>query len=121
MEVIAPLAAISHDFQDHVVLVLRKAMFNREAEARVVAVRGFLTVLTRGVAPGDNDELALEIVNHLRRCFGQQVNASFFGGVWFGWFGLVWVATRYTAPLVICVACSPPFLLLLLSSSSSPL
>lgn len=33
------------DFQDYVILILRKSMYSREADARLVALNGFLQLL----------------------------------------------------------------------------
>lgn len=58
------------DIQDHCVLMLRKAMCQRESEARQVAVCGFVQLLQ-----SDQDActpLQTEICGFLRRCLSQQ-------------------------------------------------
>jgi len=77
-------------FQDHVVLVLRKAMCRHEASARLISVRGFAHLLRETMDPaaiGDSctqlsqnpdamdtdNELYVEISAFMRRCMTQQV------------------------------------------------
>ncbi|GLI65567.1 hypothetical protein VaNZ11_009036, partial [Volvox africanus] len=42
-----PLARCRRDLADHMVMLLRKVMFSREASSRLVAVRGFLFILVQ--------------------------------------------------------------------------
>ncbi|KAJ1485623.1 FANCI helical domain 2-domain-containing protein [Baffinella frigidus] len=84
-----PVLVLHPSLQDYLVIVLRKSIFSREPEARMVALNGFLFLAEQsssssrgggssstggagraGVAP---DPLGLEIIGQLRRCMVQQV------------------------------------------------
>eukprot|EP00698_Gefionella_okellyi_P015230 TRINITY_DN4297_c0_g1_i1.p1 TRINITY_DN4297_c0_g1~~TRINITY_DN4297_c0_g1_i1.p1 ORF type:complete len:1288 (-),score=301.62 TRINITY_DN4297_c0_g1_i1:2000-5287(-) len=89
---VQPLLRYSAHFQDYVVLVLRKAMFHREEDARLIAVGGLLQLLIHvgrrqqaltimaSQAEGDATDGAAEsfstlygeILGYLRRCLTQQ-------------------------------------------------
>ncbi|KAL9647352.1 hypothetical protein ABK040_011717 [Willaertia magna] len=102
LESVQPLYKASQEFQDQVVLVLRKAMYSRELDSRLVALNGFLQILkstddmsTYGGAVGrsnvgsssssssssssfiqNNDKsnaIDFEIIGFLRRCLSQQM------------------------------------------------
>lgn len=79
----------ARSFQDHVVLVLRKAMCRHEASARLIAVRGFSHLLRETMLAASSDssasqlsqahemseehsELYVEISAFMRRCMSQQ-------------------------------------------------
>ncbi|KAF0979531.1 hypothetical protein FDP41_001448 [Naegleria fowleri] len=91
---VQPLYKTSQEFQDQVVLVLRKSMYNRELDSRQVALSGFLQIL---LSSGELDEIShrnigssssssstnsanhskpssvdLEIIGFLRRCLSMQ-------------------------------------------------
>ncbi|EFC48047.1 hypothetical protein NAEGRDRAFT_57172 [Naegleria gruberi] len=99
---VQPLYKNSQEFQDQVVLVLRKSMYSRELDSRLVALNGFLQIL---LASGELEEsnvgsssassssssiaqhrastIDLEIIGFLRRCLGQQmiVRKTLYGGL----------------------------------------
>ena len=72
------------ELRDHLVLLLRKAMFNREEETRLTAVQGFLLLLQASAAGGHADAAAagadsnvqfqLEVLGFIRRSFTQQAS-----------------------------------------------
>ena len=81
-----PLQRQRPELRDHLVMLLRKAMFYKEEELRLTAVHGFLLLLQdtaadapaggspsrrRGRASG-GAQLQLELLNSIRRSFGQQ-------------------------------------------------
>ncbi|KAG2385715.1 hypothetical protein C9374_003530 [Naegleria lovaniensis] len=92
---VQPLYKTSQEFQDQVVLVLRKSMYNRELDSRQVALSGFLQIL---LSYGELDDVSshrnvgsssssssssssnhskpssvdLEIIGFLRRCLSMQ-------------------------------------------------
>ena len=91
-----PLYKSSQEFQDQVVLVLRKSMYSRESDARLIALTGFLQILqstgdldvplaTTGSSSGSSSSsssntlatrgsvIDLEIIGFLRRCLSQQM------------------------------------------------
>ncbi|XP_070540770.1 Fanconi anemia group I protein-like [Ptychodera flava] len=102
MKAIQPLMKISMTLKDSLILVLRKAMFSRQGDARKIAVTGFLKILKHfkilgGLPssqssqayssssqvqvdvhtqhnPSSNEALCLEILGNLRRCFSQQAD-----------------------------------------------
>ena len=81
-----PLQRQRPELRDHLVMLLRKAMFYKEEELRLTAVHGFLLLLqdTAADAPaggaavsssgsgGGGAQLQLELLNSIRRSFGQQ-------------------------------------------------
>ncbi|KAK2549510.1 Fanconi anemia group I protein [Acropora cervicornis] len=83
LKAIQPLLKISLTLRDSLILVLRKAMFSRQVDARRIAVTGFLLILkhfkiqvdvhVRGNAVS-NEALCLEILGNLRRCLTQQAD-----------------------------------------------
>eukprot|EP01094_Clydonella_sp_ATCC50884_P027477 TRINITY_DN7907_c0_g1_i1.p1 TRINITY_DN7907_c0_g1~~TRINITY_DN7907_c0_g1_i1.p1 ORF type:complete len:1078 (+),score=192.27 TRINITY_DN7907_c0_g1_i1:87-3320(+) len=73
---VAPLFVFNPSFLDHVVLVLRKALFSRELSSRLIAVDGILQLLHSVCfseeSSVDTERLQFELVGCLRRCLGQQ-------------------------------------------------
>ena len=77
-----PLFTLNRGFLDSTVLVLRKSMFNREIEARLVGLIGSVQLLKafRGNAPGaqqqnsssETERLRIELLGFLRKCLSQQ-------------------------------------------------
>ncbi|GJQ77090.1 FANCI [Trypoxylus dichotomus] len=47
LDTVIPLTKVSPTLRDHLILLLRKALYSRSTETRYVAVRGFLKVLTK--------------------------------------------------------------------------
>ncbi|XP_019626483.1 PREDICTED: Fanconi anemia group I protein-like [Branchiostoma belcheri] len=104
LKAVQPLLKLSMPLKDTLMLVLRKAMFSRQADARKVAVTGFLMILRHfrvlGGLPSSqscsqslsfsfsqvqvdihtppssagNEALCLEILGNLRRCLTQQAD-----------------------------------------------
>ncbi|XP_077992604.1 Fanconi anemia group I protein-like [Glandiceps talaboti] len=102
LKAVQPLMKFSITLKDSLMLVLRKAMFSRQGDARKIAVTGFLKILTHfrvfGGLPSSqcsqslssstqvqvdvhtqhnqssNEALCLEILGNLRRCFSQQAD-----------------------------------------------
>eukprot|EP01114_Cavostelium_apophysatum_P022181 TRINITY_DN7943_c0_g1_i1.p1 TRINITY_DN7943_c0_g1~~TRINITY_DN7943_c0_g1_i1.p1 ORF type:complete len:1311 (-),score=418.94 TRINITY_DN7943_c0_g1_i1:270-4202(-) len=74
LEAIQPVLSLNSGLQDHVVLVLRKAMFNREVESRSTAVTGFIVILKslNFQRSQDANRVGYEILNFLKRCLSQQ-------------------------------------------------
>ncbi|ORZ10530.1 FANCI solenoid 4-domain-containing protein [Absidia repens] len=77
----------NYQFRDGLILVLRKSMFSRELDSRMIAVNGFLSLLQNQLGSNDNSNnnhtstsvqiqsipgVAFEILGLLRRCFSQQ-------------------------------------------------
>ena len=83
-----PLTRQRPELRDHLVLLLRKAMFNREEGMRLTAVHGFLLLLQASAdggegggggggeagGSGDNLQFQLEILGFIRRSFAQQAS-----------------------------------------------
>jgi len=82
-----PLTRQRPELRDHLVLLLRKAMFNREEGMRLTAVHGFLLLLQASADDGgggggggeaggssDNLQFQLEILGFIRRSFAQQAS-----------------------------------------------
>lgn len=75
---VEPIMAINPSFQDHIILVLRKAMFSRELESRLTAVTGFEHLLKSCARKKNKHEaqkaelFSLEMIGFLRRCLSQQ-------------------------------------------------
>jgi Fanconi anemia group I protein len=73
-----PIVHLNPAFQDHVVLVLRKAMFNRELQAKKIAVSGFLQLLKGAKLSGTDaalmkqQQFALDVLGFLKRCLSHQ-------------------------------------------------
>ncbi|KAI8331312.1 FANCI solenoid 4-domain-containing protein [Chlamydoabsidia padenii] len=77
-----PVSLCNHQFRDGLILVLRKSMFSRELDSRMIAVNGFLSLLQNQLenTPGHPSSsrmkptsgVAFEILGLLRRCFSQQ-------------------------------------------------
>ncbi len=42
---LTPIVDMRKDFKDYVILVLRKSMFSRELDARLIGVNGFLAMI----------------------------------------------------------------------------
>ncbi|XP_078588448.1 Fanconi anemia group I protein-like [Branchiostoma floridae x Branchiostoma japonicum] len=102
LKAVQPLLKLSMPLKDTLMLVLRKAMFSRQADARKVAVTGFLMILRHFKVLGGlpcsqscsqsfsfsqiqvdihtppssagNEALCLEILGNLRRCLTQQAD-----------------------------------------------
>ncbi|XP_048585448.1 Fanconi anemia group I protein isoform X2 [Nematostella vectensis] len=103
LKALQPLMKISLSLRDTLILVLRKAMFSRQLDARKIAVSGFLLILKHfkvmggGISASSqlsqtfsqssqvqadvhiqggagNEALCLEILGNLRRCFTQQAD-----------------------------------------------
>lgn len=56
------LCQAAKEVQDQVVLLLKKAMFNKDPEARLVAVRGFLYLILQELRhPAEEDSLHLQV------------------------------------------------------------
>ncbi|KAK2170305.1 hypothetical protein LSH36_3g08016 [Paralvinella palmiformis] len=99
LKAVRPLLKVSMPLRDSLILVLRKAMFSRQVDARCMAVQGFLMILKHfkvlgGVPfsqcsqsssasqilvdvyipydPSHNEGFCLEILGYLRRCLTQQ-------------------------------------------------
>jgi hypothetical protein len=75
-----PVLRQSSSLLDYLIIILRKALFSREEDARMVAVQGFLLLAQGNLgapsAPGmphEQDPLALEMIGQLRRTMTQQV------------------------------------------------
>ena len=79
-----PVLCLSPSLLDYLMIILRKAVFSREEDARMVALQGFL-LLAQGNFGGahssgpsemtiqNRDTLALEIIGQLRRTMSHQV------------------------------------------------
>jgi Fanconi anemia group I protein len=86
MAAVQPVVGMSASLRDSLMLVLRKALFSRDQQARTVAVTGFIMVLVDVTGRTTNasssqqssqetrssETLALEIIGTLRRCLTQQ-------------------------------------------------
>lgn len=74
LKAIQPLLQVNPSFQDHIILVLRKAIFNKETDARLTAVTGFLLLLKTisQSNQSDKEKVGLEILGFLKRCLNQQ-------------------------------------------------
>ena len=77
---LSPVLRLSASLLDYLIIILRKALFSREADARIVALQGFLLLAQgnlcawgAGGVDQDQDSLALEIIGQLRRTMVQQV------------------------------------------------
>ena len=70
---LTPVLRLQPSLQDYLVIVLRKSIFSREPEARMVALDGFLFLAEHSPEGGASDALGLEIIGQLRRCMVQQV------------------------------------------------
>ena len=75
-----PVLRQSSSLLDYLVIILRKALFSREEDARMVAVQGFLLLAQGNLGapsasgmPHEQDPLALEMIGQLRRTMTQQV------------------------------------------------
>jgi hypothetical protein len=89
LEALAPIMRIQTGLQDYIIIVLRKALFSRESEARIVALDCLLHLassqLPSGAESGDrpgsstgrvapvNDDLTLDLIGQIRRCMVQQL------------------------------------------------
>eukprot|EP00043_Microstomoeca_roanoka_P019068 m.208934 g.208934 ORF g.208934 m.208934 type:complete len:1338 (+) comp16934_c0_seq2:374-4387(+) len=69
LKALMPLVAASDRLHEAAMLVLRKALFNRSLDARLMAVHGFFELLEHF----DDPALWSEICTSLRRCFSQQL------------------------------------------------
>jgi len=92
-DVLQPVLRLSVSLLDYLIIILRKALFSREENARLVALQGFLFLAEGNLAgtrastasaasaaspdasivSDDQDPLALEIIGQLRRTMAQQV------------------------------------------------
>ncbi|KAJ8317546.1 hypothetical protein KUTeg_005450 [Tegillarca granosa] len=111
LKAIQPLLKFSMSLKDALILVLRKAMFNRQLDSRKIGLNGFLMILKHfrilgGLAPSqssqtfsssqiqvdihtstsqaNNEALCLEIMGNLRRALTQQadVRLLFYQGIY---------------------------------------
>ncbi|KAI8086670.1 FANCI solenoid 4-domain-containing protein [Halteromyces radiatus] len=89
---IQPVSCGNYQFRDGLILVLRKSMFARELDSRMIAVNGFLSLLqnqldttkqTSSSRIEATEGVAFEILGLLRRCFSQQceVRAEAYDGL----------------------------------------
>ncbi|CAO3626334.1 unnamed protein product [Cunninghamella echinulata] len=79
---IKPITTDNIRFRDSLILVLRKSMFTRELDGRMISVVGFLDILQTQLESIKNssnnaqkmasESVAFEILGLLRRCFSQQ-------------------------------------------------
>ena len=97
MSAVQPVVGISLQLRDSLMLVLRKALFSRDEQARTVAVTGFIMILvdvtnrsaSSSASQSSTQEsanveaMALEILGTLRRCLTQQgtVRAHLYKGL----------------------------------------
>ncbi|CAO3580777.1 unnamed protein product [Absidia cylindrospora] len=97
LSAIQPVSLSNYQFRDGLILVLRKSMFSRELDSRMIAVNGFLSLLQNQLGNNDNNNnyastsveiesisgVAFEILGLLRRCFSQQceVRVSVYTGL----------------------------------------
>eukprot|EP01125_Pyxidicula_operculata_P015379 TRINITY_DN5210_c0_g1_i1.p1 TRINITY_DN5210_c0_g1~~TRINITY_DN5210_c0_g1_i1.p1 ORF type:complete len:763 (-),score=160.71 TRINITY_DN5210_c0_g1_i1:1845-4133(-) len=81
IQAVLPIFKLNASFKDHVILVLRKSIFNRELDSRIIAVNGFLSILES--LKSSQNELGAEILGFLRRCFNQQyqIRESLYNGL----------------------------------------
>ena len=73
IEALHPLYNYHTNLRDNIILVLRKAMFSVDLDARRISVRGFLSLLEWLAGREENPSLQEELLNSLRRCLGQQL------------------------------------------------
>ncbi|KAI9024281.1 FANCI solenoid 4-domain-containing protein [Phycomyces nitens] len=84
---IQPVACENDQFRDGLMLVLRKSMFSKDQDGRMVSVYGFLKLLqgnaiedsvsqkqNKAISTLGSEEIGFEILGLLRRCFSQQVD-----------------------------------------------
>lgn len=91
-----PLVVVSPSLRDTLMLVLRKSMFSRDLNARLIAIKGFLLFLRElkmkdqsnqasqmSHAVKTHEALGMEIFGMLKRCTTQQaeVRSSFYSGL----------------------------------------
>mmetsp|Transcript_29805 Transcript_29805/g.89121 ORF Transcript_29805/g.89121 Transcript_29805/m.89121 type:complete len:1366 (+) Transcript_29805:52-4149(+) len=81
LRAVQPLVRGSSALRDALILVLRKALFNRDINARKVAASGLLMLMedlpgggARAQSARDGEALAIEICGMLRRCLTQQAS-----------------------------------------------
>ncbi|KAI9477713.1 MAG: FANCI solenoid 4-domain-containing protein [Benjaminiella poitrasii] len=83
LKAIRPLLTTNEQFQDGLILVLRKSLFAKDFDGREMAVKGFLNLLHEQLIEIGQDKdigqqflavqgVAYEILGLLRRCFSQQ-------------------------------------------------
>eukprot|EP00466_Bigelowiella_natans_P015936 jgi/Bigna1/127551/aug1.4_g2259 len=90
IQVLKPLLLTRKSLKDHVVMVLRKAMFNHELPSRLVAAKGFLSLFDQGISESfslsqssqsssqsssessEDMQMFLQALSILRRCLTQQ-------------------------------------------------
>lgn len=79
-----PVLRLSSSLLDYLIIILRKALFSREEDARMVALEGFLLLAqgnlsvasasaSKNAEAHQQDPLALELIGQLRRTMAQQV------------------------------------------------
>ncbi|KAI8148643.1 FANCI solenoid 4-domain-containing protein [Fennellomyces sp. T-0311] len=74
LKAIQPVATNNDQFRDGLMLVLRKSMFSKDLNGRMVSVNGFLALLSDQFSQENGPRgIAFEILGLLRRCFNQQV------------------------------------------------
>ncbi|KAI9263424.1 FANCI solenoid 4-domain-containing protein [Phascolomyces articulosus] len=78
---VQPVASRNNQFRDGLMLILRKSMFAKDLNGRMVSVNGFLALLSDVFSQQNNNSsnssrpsqgVAFEILGLLRRCFNQQ-------------------------------------------------
>ncbi|KAI8988264.1 FANCI solenoid 2-domain-containing protein [Mycotypha africana] len=82
LQVVQPLSKTSDQFRNSLILVLRKSLFSKDLDGRLLAVRGFLSILdeqmleasqnTESDRNSSSQAVVLEILGLLRRCLSQQ-------------------------------------------------
>ena len=83
MSALQPVISMTSSLRDSLMVVLRKALFSRDVQARRVAVAGFLMLLAKlkirssssqrsSQDSGSTEAFAMEILGTLRRCTTQQ-------------------------------------------------
>lgn len=74
LRAVKPLIQFNPSFQDHIILVLRKSIFSREQNARLIAVSGFLLLLQTLTETQQSENVSFEILSFLKRCLSQQAS-----------------------------------------------
>lgn len=75
LQAVQPLFGRHPDFLDSTVLVLRKSMFNKEVEARLVGLLGSVQLLKsfkNAAQQPQMERLRMELLGFLRKCLSQQ-------------------------------------------------
>eukprot|EP01130_Rhizamoeba_saxonica_P016320 TRINITY_DN7527_c0_g2_i1.p1 TRINITY_DN7527_c0_g2~~TRINITY_DN7527_c0_g2_i1.p1 ORF type:complete len:1325 (-),score=281.07 TRINITY_DN7527_c0_g2_i1:1259-4864(-) len=73
IEIIIPVIELKPSLRDNLVIVLRKAIYNRDLKSRLLAVSGFGVLLKHeGIQSEEQERRAYEFIGYLRRCLSQQ-------------------------------------------------